>query len=163
MSLLTRYASSLCVVSCVAYRESCCCVHVQHTGWRRLIGSPYIYIVRDTLHMCVTNSCCVHVQHTGWRRLIGSPKSQIVFHKKTTKYRSILRKMTNTDKGSYESSLPCSIQRVLLLCTCATYTSAHMIYIPVYIYTYIYIVRGTLHMCVTNSCCVHVQHMSFLT
>ena len=46
--------------------------------------------------------------HTGWRRLIGSPKLQIIFHKRATKYRSLLRKMTYKDKGSYESSPPCS-------------------------------------------------------
>jgi len=45
---------------------------------------------------------------TGWRRLIGSPKLQIIFHKRATKYRSLLRKMTYKDKGSYESSPPCT-------------------------------------------------------
>ena len=44
---------------------------------------------------------------TGWRRLIGSPKLQIIFHKRATKYGSLLRKMTYKDKGSYESSPPC--------------------------------------------------------
>ena len=44
---------------------------------------------------------------TGWRTLIGSPKLQIIFHKRATKYRSLLRKMTYKDKGSYESSPPC--------------------------------------------------------
>ena len=44
---------------------------------------------------------------TGWRRLIGSPKLQIIFHTRATKYRSLLRKMTYKDKGSYESSPPC--------------------------------------------------------
>ena len=43
---------------------------------------------------------------TGWRRLIGSPKLQIIFHKRATKYRSLLWKMTYKDKGSYESSPP---------------------------------------------------------
>jgi len=43
---------------------------------------------------------------TGWRRLIGSRKLQIIFHKRATKYRSLLRKMTYEDKGSYESSPP---------------------------------------------------------
>ena len=51
---------------------------------------------------------------TGWRRLIGSPKLQIIFHTRATKYRSLLRKMTHKDKGSYESSPPCS--RSLYLC-----------------------------------------------
>ena len=45
---------------------------------------------------------------TGWRRLIGSPKLQIIFHKRAIKYRSLLRKMTYKDKGSYESSPPCT-------------------------------------------------------
>ena len=40
---------------------------------------------------------------TGWRRLIGSPKLQIIFHKRATKYRSLLRKLTYKDKRSYES------------------------------------------------------------
>ena len=44
---------------------------------------------------------------TGWRRLIGSPKLQIIFHKRVTKCRALLRKMTYSDKGSYESSPPC--------------------------------------------------------
>ena len=48
---------------------------------------------------------------TGWRRLIGSPKLQIIFHKRAIKYRSLLRKMTCKDKGSYESSPPCNNPR----------------------------------------------------
>ena len=44
---------------------------------------------------------------TGWRRLIGSPKLQIIFHKRATKYRSLLQKMTYKHKGSYESAPPC--------------------------------------------------------
>ena len=44
---------------------------------------------------------------TGWRRLIRSPKLQIIFHKRAIKYRSLVRKMTYKDKGSYESSPPC--------------------------------------------------------
>jgi len=36
--------------------------------------------------------------HKGWRRLIGSPKLQINFHKRATKYRSLLQKMTYKDK-----------------------------------------------------------------
>ena len=39
-----------------------------------------------------------------------SSKVQIIFHKRAIKYRSLLRKTTFKDKGSYESSPPC-IQR----------------------------------------------------
>jgi len=54
-----------------------------------------------------TNMLILHDIDTGWRRLIGSPKLQIIFHKRATKYRSLLRKMTYKDKGSYESSPLC--------------------------------------------------------
>ena len=50
---------------------------------------------------------------TGWRRLIGSLKLQIIFHKRATKYRALLRKMTYKDKGSYGSSPPCTIEKLL--------------------------------------------------
>ena len=46
---------------------------------------------------------------TGWRRLIGCPKLQSIFHKRATKYRSLLQKMNYKDKGSYVSSPPCSV------------------------------------------------------
>ena len=56
--------------------------------------------------------CDLHLYaFTRWRRLIGSPKLQIIFHKRATKYRALLRKMTYKDKGSYESSPPCSTHR----------------------------------------------------
>jgi len=51
---------------------------------------------------------CESYSYTGWRRLIGSPKLQIIFHKTTTTYRSLLQNMTYKDKGSYKSSPPCT-------------------------------------------------------
>jgi len=66
----------------------------------------YAYYVRMhmIIHIIIHNT---HIHSTGCRRLIGSPKFQIIFHKRATKYRSLLRKMTRKDKGSYESSPPC--------------------------------------------------------
>ena len=58
---------------------------------------------------------------TGWRRLIGSPKLQIIFHKRATKYRALLRKMTYKDKGSYESSPPCNVCQEVRRYICVTY------------------------------------------
>ena len=52
------------------------------------------------------NSCLCHWKH---------PKLQIIFHKRATKYRSLSRKMTYKDKGSYESSPPC-MTRLILKC-----------------------------------------------
>jgi len=46
--------------------------------------------------------------NTAWRRLIGSLKLQISLQKRATRYISILRKMTYKDKGSCESSPPCT-------------------------------------------------------
>jgi len=73
-----------------------------------------MYIVdprRWTWVMPQTHKCVLHI-HTGWRRLIGSPKLQIIFHKRATKCRSFLRKITYKDKGSYESSPPCMSRTV---------------------------------------------------
>ena len=82
---------------------------------------------------------------TGWRRLIGSLKLQIIFHKRATNYRALLRKMTHKDKGSYESWPPCSrvqvsppyIPRVYTskeTCKKYLYTSAKETYIHKYFF-----------------------------
>ena len=73
---------------------------------------------------------------TGWRRLIGSPKLQIIFHKRATKYRSLLRKMTYKDKGSYESSPPYTTIVLFTIYNIARYICMHT-YTYTYIHTYI--------------------------
>ena len=68
----------------------------------------YIIIVctpSSAIYVCILLKLHVSI---GCRRLIGSPKLQIIFHKTATKYTSLLWKMTYKDKGSYESSPPCS-------------------------------------------------------
>jgi len=82
--------------------------------WRACGLSPVLRMwVYDHVYLCmhVCMHACMHVctyRYTGWRRLIGSPKSQIIFHKRATKYRLLLRKMPYQDKGAYGSSPPCS-------------------------------------------------------
>jgi len=44
---------------------------------------------------------------TGWRRCIGCLKLQVIFRKRATNYRALLREMTCEDKASYKSSPPC--------------------------------------------------------
>jgi len=61
-------------------------------------------------HISEFATCNEVVTSTGWRRFIGSPKLQIIFHKRATKYMSLLQKMTNKDKGSYESSPLCKME-----------------------------------------------------
>jgi len=66
-----------------------------------LHGAPHWYNFSK-----VSSVGILHSGGRGWRRLIGSPKLRIIFHKRATKYRSLLRKMTYKNKGSYESSPP---------------------------------------------------------
>jgi len=82
----------------------------------------------NTLYHIPGRQCFSAHQGTGWRRLIGSPKFQIIFHKSATKYRSLLRKMTYEDKGSYESSPPCislTSQHTATHCNTLQHTAAH--------------------------------------
>jgi len=46
---------------------------------------------------------------TGWRRPIGCLKLQVIFCKRATNYRALLRKMIYEDKISYGSTPPCSL------------------------------------------------------
>jgi len=69
--------------------------------------------------------------NTGWRRLIGSPKLQLIFHKRATKYRALLRKMTYKDKGSYGSSPPCIHMFMYKICTFFIWVNIYYLYICV--------------------------------
>jgi len=44
---------------------------------------------------------------TGWRRLIRCLELQVIFRKRATNFRALLRKMTYKDKASYDSTPPC--------------------------------------------------------
>jgi len=55
------------------------------------------------------NVCSVGMLCTGWRRLIGCLKFQVIFRKRATNYRALLRKMSCEDKASYGSSPPCTV------------------------------------------------------
>jgi len=57
------------------------------------------------------------VSATGWRRPIGCLKLQVIFHKKATNYRALLRKMTYEDKASCGSSTPCRSNEQIYICT----------------------------------------------
>jgi len=48
------------------------------------------------------------VGYTGWRRPIGCLKLQVIFCKRATNYRALLRKMTCEDEESYDSTPPCT-------------------------------------------------------
>jgi len=48
----------------------------------------------------------------GWRRLIGCLNLQVIFRKRATNYRALLRKMTYEDKASYDSTPPCTLHSI---------------------------------------------------
>jgi len=79
------------------------------SGFERDVFFYFVLMCFVSMCFVVSNRCN---DGTGWRRLIGSPKWQIIVHKRATKYRALLRKMTCKDKGSYGSSPPC----ILLWC-----------------------------------------------
>jgi len=72
----------------------------------------------------------VHVS-TGWQRLIGCLQLQIVFRKRATSYRALLRNTTYDHKASYDSLPPCKA-------TCIThlYTYVHTLHSLTYTHTY---------------------------
>jgi len=100
------------------------CIYIyMHTYENTLVRIPTHIQEKTLLHVPLYSWQGIY---TGWRRLIGSLKLQIIFHKRATKYRSLLRKMTYKDKGSYESSPPCTYIRIMI-----TY-----VYIYLHIYTW---------------------------
>jgi len=86
------------------YVQFCLCIFIWYTTHSCVLGLLHCHVWQNSF-ICVTR--LIHMCGTGWRRLIGSPKLQIIFHQRANKYRSLLRKMTYNDKGSYESSPPC--------------------------------------------------------
>jgi len=92
------------------------CLHINTLQWlyngsTTTLHRLYTWIFRKCryIHIFIHTVKQTLYSATGWRRLIGSPKLQIILHKRATKCRALLRKMTYKDKGSYESSPPSTV------------------------------------------------------
>jgi len=124
----------------------------------------------------------IRVHGTEWRRPIGSLKSQVIFRKRATNYRALLRKMTYKDNASYDSTplfitwdvlqcvaIYCSVWRcgleisVLLSCSNTSYLSADrntLQHIATHCNTLQYIPRNTSYLsadhpvCASASCAI---------
>ena len=78
-----------------------------------------IYAFYWSLHICTPRIYpytykYVHIQYmrvqskpTGWPRPIACLRSQVIFRKRATNHRALLRKITCKDQASYGSSPPC--------------------------------------------------------
>jgi len=91
-------------------KESCHNVSCHANAWvMSHICMSHDTHMNESCHTCVTHLihtstfCC-----TGWRRCIGCLKLQVIFRRRPTHYRALLREMTNKDKASYGSSPPCN-------------------------------------------------------
>ena len=71
----------------------------------------------------------------GWRRPIGCLKLQVIFRKRATNYRALLRKMTYKDKASYDSSPPCT--QFSIVFDAIQFEKWKHAYFHIYIYIYI--------------------------
>jgi len=66
----------------------------------------------------------------GWRRPSGCLKLQVIFRKRATNYRALLRKMTCEDQASYDSTPLCS-ELTLEECTSRTWGCSVLQYVTV--------------------------------
>jgi len=78
---------------------------------RTITNTEFIFIHDAYLHVCIhqypfhiSKSC---ILCTGQRSPIGCLKLQVIFRKRATSYRALLRKITCKDKASYGCSLHC--------------------------------------------------------
>ena len=65
--------------------------------------------IRRPMTQHLTSLYTNHLHVTGWRRPIGCLKLQVIFRKRATNYRALLRKMAYKDEASYNSTPPCII------------------------------------------------------
>jgi hypothetical protein len=85
----------------ISLLTKCTALYIQVSGLFSYILYVSFRIHCLTLFVCITRffpymlkvSC-----RTGWRRPIGCLKLQVIFRKRATNYRALLRKMTYTDK-----------------------------------------------------------------
>ena len=122
-----------------------CIYHIFFTYMYVNVTSPYPVPCSKSINVmsplglpCVSIIPCIHRikhvfmympmsrPHTGLRRLVGSPKLQIIFHRRATKYRSLLWKTTYKNEGSCQSWPP------FTLCPAWSYVEHIYMYVCVY-------------------------------
>ena len=93
----------LCVCVCIY-------VHMRACVRARVHLRVRVYTCRSFTHsVTLKKKHIVLGFHTGWRRLTGCCKLKVIFCKRATNSRALLRKMTCKDKASYDSTPPCTL------------------------------------------------------
>ena len=94
---------------CITLQRSATqCSTLQHTATHRsVLVMQYPAATLTRSQHSTGRTTTILALDTGWRRPIGCLKLQVIFRKRATEYRALLRKMTYKDKASYDSSPPC--------------------------------------------------------
>ena len=111
-----------------------CCTYVY--VWCTDICQWYMACTGVHIQDVRVEGLCFRGQGTGWRRPIRCLKLQVIFYKRATNYRALLRKMTHKDQAFYGSSPPCTCIDIwnVRVCEC--------MYVYMYVYVYFW-VKGT--------------------
>ena len=91
------------------------CNTLQHTATHSIpsgcvVHSDFKYTAThcNTLQHTATHCNTLHtIDDTGWSRLVGCPKLQVIFRKRATNYKALLRKIACEDKGFYDATTLC--------------------------------------------------------
>jgi len=84
--------------------------------WHIKIRDP-MRLRHPVISLCATRRNAIYEEstlhvvedaHTGWRRRRGCLKLQVIFRRRATNYRALLRKMTYKDKTCCGSTPPCT-------------------------------------------------------
>ena len=73
-------------------------------------NKQHVHVITREISIWSQRRCLYDLKdpYTGWRRPVGCLKMQVIFRKRATNYRSLLREMTYKDESSYGSLPPCT-------------------------------------------------------
>ena len=116
--LILRTSVHLCVRVCVCHKVGMCIhqIYMYLCSTRACVCVCVCQIIACVC-VCVCHIVCICIGHrvgTGWRRRVGSLKLQVIFRKRATNYRALLRKTTYKDKTSYDSKPACKSKQTRL-------------------------------------------------
>jgi len=124
----------------------------------KIIQTEQAHLVDEVISQTMTEQLLLlkGPTSTGYRRLIGCLKLRVIFRKRATNIRALLRKMTCKDKASYGFPQPCKTLRKVAgsqpMCICMY--ACVCIYMYVYIFFCNYIHVGISYMYVLNCVCI---------